>query len=426
MEFEPEFPKSYKKGMKKFAIIFPNKIYGGVYSLGPLIVYNIVNSMENWICDRFFEDYLGNLENYDIIAFSISWILDYRRAKKIKEKFNLKDKIVVAGGPAVLINPNLFKKDFDALFLFEAETILEDILKVYEETKDKESFLESISEFDGVIVPGIKEDTKILRVKDLDKAIYPLYQPLPKEIDKRYVFGKVFLLEVARGCPFGCKFCNIPNLYSPYRIRSYNRLLEIVEEGYRINKRKKIVIYAPILVHPKLKDFLKYLIDNGFEFSLPSLRPEFVDEELIDLMYKGGQRTLTLAPETGDEKIRFSIGKNIKDSEFLRVAEIARNKMKEIKLYFIIGLPDQDIEDAYRIVDLSKKIREKFGGEVYVSINPFVPVRFSEYENEKFDLKKVKEMKKIVVKGLKKEKFRFSIKSLKISYMEYKLNKYKG
>ncbi len=417
MEF-PTINKSWKKDTNSLAIVYPNLYYGGVYCLAPLIFYNIVNQKPNWICKRSFLDKEENLKNFNMVGFTVQYELDIKNIIKIIKKHEIENKILFAGGPCVNLNLKPLEEFIDFFVLGEVEELLEIILKTYEENKEKEKFLKRIADIEGIFVPKYSKKTTQAKIKDLNKVLYPLIQPLPLKLDKKFVFGKSFLLETERGCPFDCKFCPINSFYK-ITYRSLKNIKEIIDQGIKINKRDKVIIYSPSFSHPQRKDILQYLIKKNLKFSVPSLRVEFVDEELLTLIKKGGQKTLTIAPECGFT-LRKSIGKFTSDEQIINFAKIASKlNFKTLKIYFMIGLPGQDKNDLDEIIELVNKLKLNFRNKIYPSINSFVPKPKTPFQNHKFDKKILKQQMGYLKKNLR-IKAKFS--NIQTSYLEWKIS----
>ena len=300
--------------------------------------------------------------------------------------------------------------------LGEIENTLPLILKEYEKNNNKKQFLKNISKIPGIYIPEINKPI-FNNINNLDSYPYPLYQPFPKEIDKNYVFGKVFILEIERGCPFNCSFCPIHKFYPKVKYRSLQNIKKIIDQGVSINKRSKVVIYSPSFTHPQGKEILKYLISKNLKFSVPSLKIELVDEELLQLIKQGSQKTLTIAPEC-NETLRYSINKPVKDELFFKFAKLASKlQFKTLKLYFMIGLPNQTEKDLQQIIIFINKMKLLFNN-LYISINPFVPKPNTAFSNYKFDKKIIKQQMSYLKKHLK---VKFKIPNLSLSHKEYKL-----
>ncbi|MDD4878368.1 MAG: radical SAM protein [Candidatus Nanoarchaeia archaeon] len=418
MEF-PLMQKQWKKGINQLDIVYPNKKFGGAYNLGILIIYNLVNNIPNWMCNRVFLDE-GKI-SANLIGFTFQYEPDYFNIKGMLAKSGIaiekekRKQILFAGGPCVNANPTALSKYMDFLVMGDAEEILPKILDCY--TEDKPKFLENISKIPGVFVPGLNNPS-CSYVKSLDDTPYPLYQPLPVDVPKEYVFGNAFLLEPERGCPFVCKFCPMPSR-GGVRLRSLEKIKEIIDKGIKLNKRNKVIIYTASFTHPKRKEILKYLLSNNLEFSVPSIKVELADRDFLELIRKGGQRTLTIAPEC-DEKLRFDIGKRVDDEQYFRFIENANDlSFETIKAYFMIGIPEQNDENIKKMCEFIIKAKGLSKAKFYVSINPFVPkpgTAFSEYQ---FDEGVIKKQAKLLKSFLGKSGLRFKIQGARQAREEW-------
>jgi radical SAM superfamily enzyme YgiQ (UPF0313 family) len=168
------------------------------------------------------------------------------------------------------------------------------------------------------------------------------------------------------------------------------------------------------------------MLEKKLEFSVPSIKAESVDEEFISLVAEGGQKTLTLAPEC-NEKLRFEINKRVKDEVFFKVIQYAnKHSIKTMKYYFIIGLPNQQEEELAEMVSFIRKLKEKFNGKTYVSINPLVPKPNTEFEDVKFDKAKIKKQANFLKKELAKVGIKLKLSGISTSELEYKMARSKS
>ncbi|MEM3786180.1 MAG: radical SAM protein [Nitrososphaeria archaeon] len=355
IEFNP-FIKKYRKGMKKVALVYPNRYVGGISNIGLQIIYSKVFENDAY-CERFYYDIFEGirsfenatpLQKFDLALFSLQYELDYFRAVDILKKSNFKG-LKIAGGPAVMINPKPLTGYFDAFFIGEVDEKVEEILKA----KSKEE----LSGIEGVYTG---KEEKVRRVKS------KIGTHMPTEIIGKGVYGRCFILEIGRGCIRKCRFCVVRSLYSPPRWRNLKDMPEV--KGVN-----KVVLVAPSPTdNPNFLKMLEYYVGKGFNVSPSSIRADTVDEQLVDLLHSGGLKTLTLAPETASEHLQKLICKNITSEDILNAAKVSSRKFSKIKLYFMIGLPSERMDDVKAILDLANKVKEIVGA-VKISVNPLVP-----------------------------------------------------
>lgn len=388
--------KDWRRVDLKIALCYPNVYRAGMSGLTVQVLYALLNFREDVVCERFFlptkNEFLLSIEsnqplkNFDVVAFTFQYEEDYVNALKIlldsgievwRDKRKVKP-LLVAGGPCILENPAPLKSFFDLFVVGEIEPIFNDFvdrLKVAVEKRNVEDFENK----DGYLTYE-SEKTRRVYVNDLNKAKHPIAQITPENmVEKIYmpIFGKTFLVEVTRGCPRRCRFCLISYVAGPFRKRSLKKLEEIIVEGVKYTGVSKVtLIGAGIAYYPKLEDLCEFIVSHGLQVSVSALSVELITEKLVKCLVKGGEKTLTLAPETGCEKLRSLIGKPVSNKRIIETSKIALNSgIKNLKLYFMVGLPNEKREDIEDIIKLSKEIgKVGFGKKsVRLSINPLIP-----------------------------------------------------
>jgi radical SAM superfamily enzyme YgiQ (UPF0313 family) len=192
------------------------------------------------------------------------------------------------------------------------------------------------------------------------------------------------LVELQRGCPHRCKFCAAPIIYQPFIQFKKDAVIEAIDFGLPYRKKFGLV-GGDVLAHPGFEEIAEYIHSKGATFSPSSVRADRITDRIAGLLKQSGHKTVTLAPETGTERLRIGIGKNITDEKYLSAAEtLARHGILQIKLYFMIGLPGETDADLKTIIDLSKAIGATGIRKVSIAVNPFVPKKRTSFENEPF------------------------------------------
>ena len=355
-EFNPFF-KKFSKKQKRVAVVYPNRYAGGITNLGLQRIYFEINSDEDHIAERFYTDVFEGLrsvesgsylDSFSVALFSLQYEEDIFNAFRILKKTQFKGR-TVAGGPCVIQNPFPFVHLFDNLFIGDAENAVIDIL----ENRSVE----------GLFPGSLKR-----RVVDLDSE-------MKKQIVSENAYGRSILIEIGRGCPRGCRFCIVRQIYSPTRWRSADEIISIAEENRKAADKIAIISPSPT-DHPDFREIVHELKSMGFEVSPSSIRADKFDEEMAELL--GDVRTLTLAPEAGSERLREALNKGIDEEDILNAVEMARNA-ERVKLYFMFGLPGESYEDLDQIIRLVERVRDA-GKKVSVSVNPLVPKHHTPFQ----------------------------------------------
>ena len=285
------------------------------------------------------------------------------------------DPVVLVGGPAVTANPLPVSGIADAILIGELEPVFWDIVDALG-TGRRARVLEALADVPGVYVPSL-DNAPVRRVfaADLDSAWYPVVQDMPEEP----VWGRGFLLETTRGCARGCRFCMEGFIFRPKRDRSLKTLMALLEEGVRANRVSRVIFVSlAFFDNPYAEPLLEHAVEGmGLEVSVPSLRLETITEERASLIAKGGQRTLTIAPETGSCRIASAINKYAGNERVVEAAVTAVEAgIKNVKLYLITGFPgetEDDFEDTLSLVATVSREVSRRGGRVRATLNPFIP-----------------------------------------------------
>jgi radical SAM superfamily enzyme YgiQ (UPF0313 family) len=420
-----------------FGYCYPSTYRAGMTGLALHIFYAILNSRQDTSCERYFRydtqsptlsvESRRPLRDNHIIGFSLTYeediinlvqMLESGKIPVLAEKRTDDDPIVVVGGPVVTANPEPFVDFVDAFVIGEGDQVIHDIVDAVAAASSRKEVLSQFAEFSGVYVPTIpNEEVDRNIILDLDSLDYPVAQIIPDVSEGSRlepVFGKSFLLEVTRGCGHSCRFCLIGHICQPRRTRSLGRLKDLVRMGTENTPVSKISMIGSSLGDlDGLEELVCWIVDQGLGVSVPSLRADSVSAPLLDCLVKSGQRTLTIAPETGSVELRKSIGKGLKDSDIENAVELAaRSGYNSLKLYFIIGLPGETDDDLKASVDMIMKLAKTSGLKVTASVNPFIPKAQTRWEREpQPPIDEIRRRLKLVERGVK-EGSKVTIESL--------------
>ncbi|HEX78852.1 MAG TPA: radical SAM protein [Dehalococcoidia bacterium] len=380
-------------GRLPVAIIYPNSYYIGMSNLGIHAIYSLLNAYNDVVCERvFFGDKpvlslesRRRLSDFAVLAFSVSYELDYFNVIGILRESGIplyaadrdwRHPLVIAGGACITANPMPLAPFFDCLCIGEAEMVLPGLLPVLSASCGSRSeYLTALASLSGVYVPLYHKGNPVARqwLRNLDDFIAS-YAVLTRDTE----LGDMYLMEVERGCSWGCRFCLVGSAFCPIRYHSVDCLVERARLGLKYRKRLGLV--GPVVsAHPGIEELLPRLRKLGAGLSVSSLRVSPLSNTVLDELAKGGVRTVTLAPEAGSHRLRRLIRKNISQDDILKATvAVAGRGMKQLKLYFMVGLPtetDEDIEEMTALVLECKKEMDKIrhGCRVSININPFVP-----------------------------------------------------
>ncbi len=350
------------------------------------------------------------LREMDLLLFSISFENDYLNLLKILNLSGIPLRtrargsgypLVGAGGAAVQINPEAVSPFVDFFALGEGEGFTSDILALVRDRGgrqgSRDEILDALSEVAGIYIPERFEadyddrgrlasfvnvsggPDRVTARKTASLAGRSLCSPI---LSADAEFSDMLLVELERGCPFGCAFCVASALYAPVRMRPEADILSDIEAGMELTGTVGLVGPA-VSSHPGLVRILERIRERGGAVGLPSVRTELLTDEAIGLLSELGVKTLTIAPEAGTEGLRKVIGKAMPDDEILGLTgRAAAAGITSVRLYFLVGMPGESESDIRAISDLTKRVRHSIlsatrgsgkSGRVTVSLTPLVP-----------------------------------------------------
>lgn len=376
--------KDRRKVGLKFALAYPN-VYGvGMSNLGVRLLYEYINNRQDALCERFFFTKYGDLprsmesrlalQDFDVVGFSLQHEMDYVRMLDMLSSSGIpirsadrKAPLVIAGGPSVSANPLPVSRFVDYVVVGEAEPVLDELLTALAANDHRR-----LRQAGGIYRAGGSADRLV--VQDLDTAYHPVRQIHSQSPEE---FSSSFLLEVSRGCSRGCRFCMECFLYHPRRQRSLSKVDEILDEGIASTSLKRVTcISSAFFDHTELVKILASLKARGLRFSLPSVRISETSDELMGLLAAGGQRSITIAPETPSPRLREVINKRFTDDELHSLLAGARGAgINSLKVYLMVGVPGETMADLEEMDGLLKMaISSGFRPpSIHISVNPMVP-----------------------------------------------------
>jgi radical SAM superfamily enzyme YgiQ (UPF0313 family) len=383
-------------GKLPIALVYPNTYRVGMSSLGLQTIYRLFNGYADVVCERGFwqprfapDDPVVSIEtqrplaDFGVIAFSVSFEMDYAhlvqmlRQARVPLRADERDEtwpLVVCGGAAVSANPLPIADFVDAVVIGEAEEIVEPLLDTLQEglAGPRETLWRALALLPGVFVPPLTAETlpPVQRqwVRHLDG--YPTATVIHTPDTE---FGDIHLIEVARGCNRGCRFCMAGFTTWPKREHSVDSILKEARRGLAWRDRIGLV-GAAVSDYSELDTLAVRLREMNARLSVSSLRVDPLSEPLLQALAESGGQTLTLAPEAGSERLRQIISKGITEADLIHAAERAADySFRQLKLYFMLGLPTETEEDVDAIAALCEAAASRFRGRVTANVTPFVP-----------------------------------------------------
>jgi radical SAM superfamily enzyme YgiQ (UPF0313 family) len=461
-------------GKLRVALIFPNTYFVGMSNLGFQTMYRLFNDQPDIVCERAFlppKQELASLReagtrivtiesqtpvgDFDVIAFSVSFEWDYTNVLTMLRlagvPLRAADRdythpLVVIGGAVTFVNPEPLALFADVIAAGEGEALVPDLLAAFGVTSRSEQ-LKRLAQARGYYIPSFydveyKSDGTIERYvpregtgappivrKAALKTTAAVDPPSTTIFTPDTEFGSRFLIEVVRGCANLCRFCWAGYNYLPVRAFPTERILELAQKA-RAHSSKAGLVSIALCDHPDIEHILRSLKDMGYSISPASLRLDDLTPTIVGLLRDSGERTLTIAPETGSDRLRRVINKTITNEEILNSAElIFSSGIESLKLYYMIGLPTEEDEDLVAIRDLTMQLHEimlKHArprgriGRIVASVNPLVPKPGTAYQwlpMERTDdiERKMKRMRSLVA-GI--DNVYFNIKSERHSYYQ--------
>lgn len=467
----------------RFAFCFPDVYEVGMSHLGMKILYHLLNDQQDIFCERVFAPWpdmekemrknnikLFGLESrdyidsFDFVGFTLQYEMSYTNIVNMLDLAGIpirsgerseKHPFIVAGGPCAF-NPEPLYDIVDFFMLGEGEEQLLEVMDVYRKWKEtkgtREGFLRLAAGVKGVYVPSFynvdyNEDATV-------KEIIPIEIDVPQKVKKRVIKslkGSYFpdkiivpfidivhdriMLEIFRGCTRGCRFCQAGMIYRPVREREVEELVEIADKliqssGYEEISLSSLSTSDFSKLHELVEKLVSKYQSSKIGLSLPSLRIDSFSLKLIQEVQKVRKSGLTFAPEAGTQRMRDVINKGVDEADVINsVGAAFETGYSGVKLYFMIGLPTETMEDIQGIADLTYKVVDRYyqvpkekrgrGLNVTASASSFVPKPFTPYQWEPQDsIDTLIEKQRYLNKAIKRKQITFNWHEPYVSYME--------
>lgn len=467
----------------RFAFCFPDVYDVGMSHLGIKILYHLLNSVEDVYCERVFSPWvdmeqkmrennipLFSMEShtpiaeFDIIGFTLQYemsytniinALDLAKIPLLSNERTAMHPFICAGGPCAY-NPEPLADFIDFYIMGEGEEIIIEVIDEYRKWKDnkgeRDQFLKSIAKIEGIYVPKFysvqyKEDGTIAEfspvsdeypakikkrvILDLDKSYYPenFIVPYMSIVHDRTV------LEIFRGCIRGCRFCQAGMVYRPVREKTPNTIIDQAEKIQKATGNDEMSLSSlSTSDYRELEKLTTCLVDKNQDdmvsISLPSLRIDSFSMDLMEKVQKVRKSGLTFAPEAGSQRLRDVINKGVTEEDLINSASLAfSNGYGNIKLYFMVGLPTETMDDIEGIADLGNKVvesyfvapKERRAKKVNVTISTsfFVPKAFTPFQWEpQIDIGDYMARQRHLKSTIKNNKIKYSWHDSKLGLLE--------
>ncbi len=383
---------------------FPADYNIGMSSLGYLHLFRLLDENPLVNVERVFLDTQKTLiptQNLDVIGFSFSFEFDFLNVFKMLEKYKINlfaskresnEPLIMGGGVVLTANPEPFYDIFDFIIIGDGEEIIGEIAEVlYNSRKlSRKEKLEKLSQIDGVYVPSLSDFSQINRRIYISKNC--ISSPI---VTDNTAFLDTFLVEISRGCPFKCNFCLTSHINQPVHHSSFESITKAIETG--LKKCKNIgLLGALVPANPCFENLCEYLIEKRqqqeFKVSIGSLRADFITDLNIKMLTSCGQKNATIAIEAGSQKMRNFINKKLTEEQILNAVETCyKGGLDGIKVYAMVGFPNETQEDIDELITLIQKIKQ--GKKLVLSINSFVPKKSTPFEHYEMENSKSLENK---------------------------------
>lgn len=398
-------PASPERDAVPLIFAFPNDYTVGITSLGYQVVWATLASRTDVQVSRLFLDLGEPLpSDPELLGFSVSWELDYTHIFTLLERLGVplrasqrtaSHPLVFGGGPVLTANPEPFAEFFDLILLGDGETVLHPFIEAYQRVRgcDRPQQLRQLAQVPGIYVPSLYTVTYRDRDGEIE-SIEAIAPDIPAQVTKqtyrgstlsastvvtpRAAWENIFMVEVVRSCPEMCRFCLASYLTLPFRTANLEEsLIPLIDQGLKVTDRLGL-LGASVTQHPGFDELLAYLNHPNYDhvrLSIASVRTNTVTEALARTLAQRGTKSLTIAIESGSERVRDRINKKLDTADILSAARNAKaGGLQGLKLYGMVGIPGEEWDDLDQTAALLVQLKKATPGlRLTLGCSTFVP-----------------------------------------------------